>query len=101
MRKPFFFPFFFIPLAFLAALAVMLLWNAIIPDLLNANEIGYWQSLGLIVLSRVLFGGFHCGPPSFMRHKWEKLTPEEREQMRSHWRMRCSWHEEPPKSENQ
>lgn len=99
MRRPYFFPrFFFIPFAFLGALAVMLLWNAILPNLLHVSEIGYWQSLGLLALSRILFGGFHghCGGHHrFAEHKWQHLTPEEREKMRFEWRMRCGWKEKP------
>ena len=47
----------------LAAIAVlggivMLLWNAIIPDLFaGAHSIDYLRALGLLVLSRILFGG--------------------------------------------
>jgi hypothetical protein len=99
MRRPFFFPpLLFIPFAFLGALAVMLLWNAILPDLLHVTEIGYWQSLGLLVLARILFGGFHrgCGHHShYGDHRWHHMTPEEREKMRVEWRMRCGWREKP------
>ena len=47
--------FFIIPFIFLIAipafsLAVMLLWNAILPDVLGAKHINFWQSLGLLVL---------------------------------------------------
>lgn len=101
MRRPFFFPLLFIPLVFLGGLVVMLLWNAILPALLHVSVIEYWQALGLLVLARILFGGHHhCGPP-FARHRWEKLSPEERENMRSHWRSRCGWNAEPPASGNQ
>jgi len=102
MRRPYLFPMFVIPLALLAALAVMMLWNAILPGLLGVNEIGYWQSLGLLALARILFGGMrghHCGPPGFMHRRWEKLTPEEREKMRVGWRGCCDWKAEPPEAD--
>lgn len=51
------------PIIFLAVAAalsavVMLLWNAIIPTVIGWSVINYWQALGLIVLCRILFGGF-------------------------------------------
>lgn len=41
--------------------AVMLLWNRILPDLMGARTITFWQSVGLILLARILVGGFHRG----------------------------------------
>jgi len=99
MRRPFFFPLMFIPFALLGALAVMLLWNAILPELLSVSEIGYWQSLGLLALARILFGGFHRGPcgPSHQwgGHRLHNLSSEEREQMRDRWRSCCGWSDSP------
>lgn len=40
---------------------VMLLWNHILPDLLGLRHITYWQSAGLILLTRILVGGLHHG----------------------------------------
>jgi hypothetical protein len=76
---------------FLAAAAafgavVMLLWNAIIPMLFaGAHAIDYPHALGLLVLCRILFGGFHGhrgGPGRRHWAKWQAMTPEEREQFR-------------------
>lgn len=33
------------------------LWNAILPGLLGARSIGYWQSVGLLIMARILVGG--------------------------------------------
>ena len=41
----------------------MELWNALLPQIFGWNRITFWQSLGLIVLSRILFGGFHRHSP--------------------------------------
>ncbi|MCK5132349.1 MAG: hypothetical protein KAR40_09395 [Candidatus Sabulitectum sp.] len=35
---------------------VMWLWNALMPDIFNLPEIGYWQAVGLAVLSHIFFG---------------------------------------------
>jgi len=40
---------------------VMLLWNALIPELFNGPELAYWQTLGLLILSKILFSGIGGG----------------------------------------
>jgi hypothetical protein len=37
---------------------VMLLWNWLLPPLFGFPQVTVWQGLGLLVLSRLLFGGF-------------------------------------------
>ena len=34
----------------------MLLWNAFLPDIFGIVSINFWQALGLLALSRILFG---------------------------------------------
>lgn len=81
----------------LLALAVDGLWNGILTDVLDVKAITYWQALGLLVLARILFGGFPrrggwpFGPPwrrRMMMKQWQSLTPEQREQMRQQMRER-------------
>lgn len=43
-------------LAILFGLIVMWLWNALMPAIFNLPVIGYWQAVGLVVLSHVFFG---------------------------------------------
>lgn len=44
---------------FAAAIAiVMLLWNALIPSVIGWSAINYWQAAGLMILCRLLLGGF-------------------------------------------
>ena len=73
-------------------LGVMLLWNWLTPNLFHWGEIGYLQAVALLVLSRLLVGGFHgCGGYRHMRHArhLDQMTPEERETfkagMKSKW----------------
>ena len=47
--------------AFLFTYLVMLLWNALVPDLFNGPVLTYWQSLGILVLSKILFSGVGGG----------------------------------------
>ena len=68
---------------------VMLLWNWLAPTLFGLQQITFWQALGLLVLCRILFGGFGLGGGSprsnsrrRLRERWEQMTPEERERLR-------------------
>ncbi len=42
-------------LGFLLGIAVMSLWNWLMPELFGLPEIGYWQAVGLFVLCHLLF----------------------------------------------
>ena len=44
--------------ALLIGYGVMLLWNWLVPDIFGAAPITYWQAVGILVLVKVLFGGF-------------------------------------------
>ena len=63
---------------------VMHLWNWLLPMLFGLRQITFWQGLGLLVLCRILFGGFgsHGSDGSHRRwrkgEQWERMTPEER-----------------------
>lgn len=85
----------FIALAILAKSAlVMLLWNALIPELFHGPEVTYLQALGLMVLAKLLVGfhGFRrWGHHGFGRRgPWMMhMSPEEREKLREEFRRRC------------
>ena len=65
---------------------VMLLWNAVLPALFDGSRsIDYWHALGLLVLCRILFGGFRGRGAGFDRERWQKwqsMSKEERAQFR-------------------
>lgn len=70
------------------------LWNALVPPIIGWHAITFWQALGLLVLSKILFGGFHRHSSrdrarwkERMLQRWAKMTPEERERFREG--MRC------------
>lgn len=48
-------------LAFIFGYFVMLLWNWIIPIIFGLPEIDYWMAFGIIILARLIFGGFGHG----------------------------------------
>ena len=75
---------------------VMWLWNMLIPELFHGPFISFWQALGLLVLSKILFKGGHgfrgrkgCGNNHWREH-WEKMNPEDRDKMKEQWKQRCS-----------
>jgi len=51
----------FIALAFLFGAIIMWLWNGLMPVIFHLGVITYWQAIGLAILGRLLFGGFHHG----------------------------------------
>jgi hypothetical protein len=74
---------------------VQRLWNWLLPPLFGVREITFWQALGVLALSRILFGGFgfqSSGRSGFrgrMRERYDAMTPEERERFRQ--KMRARW----------
>lgn len=74
---------------------VMHLWNWLAPTLFGWHPITFWQGLGLLVLCRILFGGFNSRGHDRSRHPrekaegWEKMTPEEREKFRLGMHSHC------------
>jgi hypothetical protein len=92
---------------FLIGFVTMSLWNWLVPVLFNGPIITFWQALGLLLLSKLLFWGFggkkqwHSHGPQAEDHwknkfynKFSSMTPEERsalkEKMKEKW---CSWEE--------
>src|SRR4051812_23052866 len=52
---------------FAIAAIVMLLWNALIPELFHGPVLSYWQAFGLLLLSRLMIGRVHSGS----RGRWK------------------------------
>ncbi|HEY0978196.1 MAG TPA: hypothetical protein VGE21_12065 [Flavobacteriales bacterium] len=88
--------------------AVMLLWNNIIPGVTGWSTITWWQALGLLVLCRILFGGFkgRSGPggwdrwkqgpgggPGLFGQSWSdrcrSMNDEQRQRLKDEWAKRC------------
>src|ERR1051325_10961987 len=84
----------------IGGVVVMLLWNSLLPVLFGLPAISFWQALGILVLCRILFGGFGCGSgrshsrsrragdrmadrvADRVSERLENMTPEERERFR-------------------
>lgn len=71
------------------------LWNAILVPAAGAGVISFWQGLGLLVLSRILVGGFGGGRgggrwgnrPS--KQKWAAMSEDEKLRFKQEWQRRC------------
>jgi hypothetical protein len=73
---------------------LMSLWNWLVPAVFGGRTITFWQALGIFVLSKILFSVF--GRPGRgrhwrdrMGHRWERMTPDERERFKQGLRSRC------------
>lgn len=71
----------------------MLLWNWLVPALVSGPQITFWQALGILLLAKILFGGWGCGgkcrnagAAGWKNRYYEKLSmmsPEERERFKT------------------
>ena len=109
MRKFWFFKGFVFIVGFvlLGGFVVMSLWNWLIPGIFGLGTVTFVQALGLLVLSKILFGGFrgghwgggcYGGGRQFWKHRmaerWDKMTTEERSEFKQKMRNRWSrWDE--------
>jgi hypothetical protein len=88
------------------SLLVMALWNWLMPAIAGWKAIDFWQAVGLLGLSRILFGfrgGFWFGHAGHWRgrmaERWHNMTPEEREKFREGMRARCGHRGQSPVAE--
>ncbi|MFI5156752.1 MAG: hypothetical protein ACHQEM_11225 [Chitinophagales bacterium] len=88
-------PLFAISFLALFSFIVMQLWNNVLANVVHVSTVNFWQALGILVLAKILFGGFrggHWGRHRWnkqMQQKWMNMTPEEREKFKAEWRTRC------------
>lgn len=95
--------FFIVPMVLVAIAlvggVVMLLWNAIVPQVFTTvHEITYWQALGLLLLCKILFssfggkrGGWAAKRRMHMawKEKWMGMSEEEKAKFKQEWKDRC------------
>ena len=85
----------------LVGFVVMSLWNWLVPELFHGPVITFWQALGLLLLSKILFSSFggkghnNSGGGSwkyYWRKKLSAMTPDDKERfkqkMKEKW---CNW----------
>ena len=71
---------------------VMVLWNWLMPAIFGLSVIGYWQGFGLVLLTKLRFGGFGHRWPDSGKHR----RPDPRWHGNGHGRWQASdrkhWH---------
>jgi hypothetical protein len=94
---------------FLFGWVTMWLWNWLVPALFNGPVIHFWQALGLLVLSKILLGGFGGGgwkgkgAMHWKQHYYNKLStmsPEDRERFKARMREKWCYREKDTSQEN-
>ena len=86
-KRAIFFPIAGVAIIFLFSWVVMLLWNSILPTIIGVKAISFWQSMGILTLSKILFSGFNGGHKHRF-NRWENINHEERGRMREEWKKR-------------
>lgn len=75
-------------LALVLGVAVMLLWNWLMPEIFSLTTISYWQAVGLVLLSHLLFKGPPLGhrrrprPVGPGSERWEGFADHVRQHLR-------------------
>ena len=95
-KKRFFIPVFVLMALFAITFAVYWLWNNVLVAVVAVKPVTYWQAMGLLILSRLLLGGFKVGGPAHRppmagrgdhwREKWRSMSDEERSAIKNKWR---------------
>lgn len=84
----------FAPIAiFIFGSIVMFLWNNALVPVLHISAVTFWQALGILVLSKILFSSFSGkgGPRGYywkQRMMWNSMTPEQKEKFKEDWKNR-------------
>jgi hypothetical protein len=61
---------------------------------MGVKPLTFWKAAGLLLLSKILFGGFgggrgkHRGGPPWKK-KWRSMSQEERQEMKARWKEHC------------
>jgi hypothetical protein len=76
--------------------SVQWLWNTLMPELFGLHQVTFWQALGLLALSRILFGGF--GGRGMHRAGGRHGRQEDRERFRAAVRKRFGLDAQPTSS---
>ena len=97
-------------LVVLVGLLTQSLWNWLVPDLFGGPHITFYQALGLLLLSKLLFWGMGGGKGKWSgqgSHRWNRqwkerysnLSPEDKERFKQKFKDKwCSWEAQPTKT---
>jgi hypothetical protein len=77
--KVLFFALFMVGIFFLVGYVLMQLWNWLMPELFGLTTITYWQSFGVLVLAKIIFGfGGGNGPRKSSRNHQKRTRKPKR-----------------------
>jgi hypothetical protein len=74
---------------FIGGTLVQSLWNWLMPVLFGVREVTFWQAVGILALSRILFGGFGGGGHRSSGRWGRNMSADDRERLRQRMRERC------------
>ena len=95
----------FIAIATALSWLVMFLWNAILPETVGVQPLNFWKAAGLLLLSKILFGGFgrgggrgkgkgwghhKSGNKHSWKNKWMSMDDDERKEAKTRWKEYCN-----------
>lgn len=85
----------FIAIASAVTGLVLFLWNTILTEVTSVKPLNFWQAGGLLLLMKILFGGFgrgkgrRHGKGKEWKNKWMNMDEEERQELKARWKARC------------
>lgn len=82
------------------------LWNWLVPELFSGPVITFWQTAGLLLLSKIFLWSFgkcschsggHAGGPwkYYWKEKWTNMSPDERERIKQKMKEKWCYKEAP------
>jgi hypothetical protein len=69
--------------AIVFAFLVELIWNSLMPSIFDLKQITFWQAFGIIILAKVLFGGFGSHRPDRWKRDSRYMPPWHRRPVQS------------------
>ena len=95
------------------SVALMLLWNWVVPALFRGPTISFAQSAGLLVLTKLVVGSWQChysrgskslGWKQKFEQRWQAMSPEEQARLKRNFAHQCRawrWSEPEPDTESE
>ncbi len=83
---------------------VYFLWNAILPKVSPLKEVSYFQAMGILALSKILFssmkfgGRTHHHKSNNWKEKWHGMSNMDKEEMKARWKGYCEKNENKEKN---
>ncbi len=89
----------------LVTFLVMFLWNSILTDVAGFKRLNFWKAGGILILSKILFGGLKghrshaTRKKNHWKNKWMEMDPEKRKEAKMRYRQYCEQRKSSDKNE--